>query len=234
MAGGNVELKLVGQWASAFVTRVKLALHLKGLSYEIIEEDLRNKSELLLSSNPVHKAVPVLIHNGKPICESQIIVQYIDETLVGVGPSLLPADPYERAVARFWAAYIEDKLVAPWDRVFRVKTDEERGEEMKQMLAAVDVLEGGFKECSNGKCFFGGDCVGYVDVILGGAVSYAKANEAIFGAKLFDAAKTPLLAAWMERFCELDAAKAVLQDVDTVVKHGKFLVAKNSARASNN
>jgi glutathione S-transferase len=30
--------------------------------------------------------------------------------------------------------------------VFRVKTDEERAEAMKQMLAAVDVLEGGLKE----------------------------------------------------------------------------------------
>ncbi|KAK8445587.1 hypothetical protein SEVIR_9G351300v4 [Setaria viridis] len=105
---------------------------------------------------------------------------------------------------------------------------------MKQMFAAVDVLEGGLKECSRGKCFFGGDNVGYVDVILGGAASYAKANEALFGAKLFDAAKTPLLAAWLERFSELDAAKAVLQDVDRVVEHVKFLIAKNSARASSN
>ncbi|CAL4923466.1 unnamed protein product [Urochloa decumbens] len=207
MARENLELKLVGQWASAFVTRVKLALHLKGLSYESIEEDLRNKSELLLSSNPVHKAVPVLIHN---------------------------ADPYERAVARFWAAYIEEKLVAPWDRVFRVKTDEEREEAMKQMIAAAGVLEGGLKECSKRKCFFSGDSVGYVDVILGGAASYAMANEALFGAKLFDPIKTPLLAAWLEHFSELDAAKAVLQNVDRVVEHGKFLIAKNSARASNN
>jgi glutathione S-transferase len=124
--------------------------------------------------------------------------------------------------------------VAPWDRVFRVKTDEERDEAMKQMVAAVEVLEGGLEECSKGKRFFGGDNVGYVDVVLGGAVSYAKANDALFGAKLFDAAKTPLLAAWMERFSELDAAKAVLQDVDRVVENAKFLIAKNAARASNN
>lgn len=225
---GGDELKLIGQYGSAFVTRVKLALSLKGLSYEYVEEDLRNKSALLLSSNPVHKAVPVLIHRGKPICESQVIVQYIDEAFAGIGPPLLPADPYERSVARFWAAFIEDKLVSPWDRVFRAKTEDEREEAMKQMLAAVDALEGALKE-GRPRPFFGGDSVGYVDVVLGGAVSYAKGHDALFGSELIDAAKTPLLAAWMERFCELDAAKAVLQDVDRVVQYGKMLIAKNAA-----
>jgi glutathione S-transferase len=129
---------------------------------------------------------------------------------------------------------VSAQLVTPWDRVFRAKTDEEREEPLKQMLAAVETLEGGLKECSKGKPFFGGDSVGYVDVVLGGAVSYAKGHDALFGAKLFDAEKTPLLAAWMERFGELDAAKAVLQDVDRVVEYAKMLIAKNAAMASKN
>ena len=109
--GGDGELKLLGMWASPFVLRVKLALSFKGLSYADVEEDHSvGKSELLLKSNPVHKKLPVLLHDGKPVCESQIIVQYIDEAFAGTGPSLLPADPYQRAVARFWAAYIDDKV----------------------------------------------------------------------------------------------------------------------------
>jgi glutathione S-transferase len=52
--------------------------------YEYVKEIFGNKSELLLESNPVHKKVPVLIHNGKAICESQIIVQYISDTTTGI------------------------------------------------------------------------------------------------------------------------------------------------------
>ncbi|KAG2549058.1 hypothetical protein PVAP13_9KG292700 [Panicum virgatum] len=50
------ELKLLGLWTSPFVIRVRLMLNLNGLSYEYVEEDVKNKSELL-SSNPVHKKV---------------------------------------------------------------------------------------------------------------------------------------------------------------------------------
>jgi len=105
---GKEDLKLLGLPLSPFVISVRMALNMKGVSYEYVDEDLSNKSELLLKSNPVHKKVPVLIHNGKPICESLVILQYVDELFAG--RSILPTDSYERATARFWAAYAGDKV----------------------------------------------------------------------------------------------------------------------------
>jgi len=114
MSGGGDELKLLSTWFSPFGSRVKLALHLKGLSYEYVEEDLMNKSQLLLESNPVHKKVPVLFHKGKALCESMVIVDYIEEAFADAGrPPLLPSDLYERAIARFWVAFIETKVALP-------------------------------------------------------------------------------------------------------------------------
>ncbi|CAK7327709.1 unnamed protein product [Dovyalis caffra] len=76
------ELVLLGLWASPFAMRVKIALAENGIDYESKEQDLLNKSPLLLEMNPIHKKVPVLIHKGKPICESLIIIEYINEIVL--------------------------------------------------------------------------------------------------------------------------------------------------------
>lgn len=224
MAGGDEdhELKLLSMWASPFSTRAKLALALKGLSYENVEEDVDHKSDLLLRSNPAHRKVPVLIHGGAPVCESMVIVQYIDEAFPGAGPPIVTADPHQRATARFWAAYVEDEFLAPFARSNHAKTEEDRSDGRKQMLTAAEALERALARCSEGGTgFFGGDGVGLVDIALGSLLAWIKAAEVMSGDVIFDAVKTPLLAAWAERFRELDAAKATLPDVDRLVEFAR-------------
>ena len=52
--------------------------------------------------------MPTLIHDGKAIRESQVIVEYLDD--VFSTPSLRPADPFQRAQMRIWTKMIDEHL----------------------------------------------------------------------------------------------------------------------------
>ena len=105
------EVVVFGTWASSISGRVEIALKLKGIPYKYVEEDLSNKSDMLLRYNPVYKKVPVLVHKGKPISESLVILEYIDEYWsTNDSPKLLPQDPYERAKIRIWANFYDQKV----------------------------------------------------------------------------------------------------------------------------
>ncbi|KAM1032165.1 hypothetical protein ACFX2I_035770 [Malus domestica] len=102
------EVVLLDFWASPFAMRLRIALPEKGIEYKHKDEDLWNKSPLLLQMNPIHKKIPVLVHNGKPVYESLVALQYIDEVCKDKAP-LLPSDSYLRAKARFWADFVDKK-----------------------------------------------------------------------------------------------------------------------------
>nr|ACU13765.1 unknown [Glycine max] len=157
---GSEDVKLLNFWVSPFGKRVEWALKLKGVEYEYIEEDIFNKSNLLLELNPVHKKVPVLVHAQKPIAESFIILEYIDETWKKY--PLLPHNPYQRALARFWATCVEQKLgKAGW--VAMSTSGDEQEEAMKEAKEMMEKIEEEIK----GKNFFGGDNIGYLDIAIG-------------------------------------------------------------------
>ncbi|KAL6198939.1 hypothetical protein ACLB2K_028727 [Fragaria x ananassa] len=155
----DLQVVSLGFWPTPFVARVKIALAEKGVQSEYKEEeDLKNKSSLLLQMNPIHKKVPVLIHNGKPLSESLIVVQYIDEVWQD-GPPLLPSDPYLRSQAMFWADLKRYIYPVGW-KVWTTKAEE-------QDAAKKEFLENtGLLEELKDKPFFGGENLGFVDVTL--------------------------------------------------------------------
>ncbi|KAI3463745.1 hypothetical protein Pfo_020408 [Paulownia fortunei] len=142
------EVKLLGTHSSFPCARIIWALKLKGVPYEFVEEDLLNKSSLLLKMNPVHKKVPVLIHDSKTVAESLIILEYVDETWK-TNP-LLPEDPYDRAVARFWAKFVDEKCVpSAWEAMRSGGKEKEVA-----IVSAQQILEFLEKQIE-GKKFFG-------------------------------------------------------------------------------
>ncbi|RHN64473.1 putative glutathione transferase [Medicago truncatula] len=155
------EVVMLGFHLSMFDIRVRIALAEKGVKYEYREEDLVNiKSALLLVMNPVHKKVPVLIHNGKPICESLIIVEYIDEVWKDQTP-LLPTDPHQRAQARFWADFVDNKVHEVAKKIWTGKVGEHE-KEKEELIKNLKTLE----EVLGDKPYLAGDTFGFPDIAL--------------------------------------------------------------------
>ncbi|WVZ00707.1 hypothetical protein V8G54_026776 [Vigna mungo] len=198
------EVVLLDTWASMFGMRVRIALAEKGVKYVRKEEDLRNKSALLLQMNPIHKKIPVLIHNGKPICESAIIVQYIDE-LWNHNPQLMPSHPYERAQARFWMDYIDKKVYDTWRKMW-LSSGEEHETWKKELISIFKQLE----ETLGNKPFFGGDTFGFVDVGLIPYYSWFYTYETYGNFKM--EAECPKLIAWAKRCMERETVFKTLPD----------------------
>ncbi|XP_047333132.1 glutathione S-transferase U17-like [Impatiens glandulifera] len=220
MAGKGL-VKLLGFSISPYVNRVQISLNLKSIDYEFLKETFGTKSELLLKSNPVHKKMPVLIHEDKPICESLIIVQYIDELWTS-GPIILPTDPYHRAIARFWVAYVDDKLF-PSMMEYRIAAEEEKPAALEKVKEGFALLEEAFVKSSKGKAYFGGENIGYLDIALGSLLGWVKAGEMMAGLKFLEESNTPNLVLWAENFLSHEAVNGVIPETDVIVGVAKLI-----------
>ncbi|KAL3501308.1 hypothetical protein ACH5RR_035757 [Cinchona calisaya] len=225
------DVKLLGASASAYVNRVQFALNLKSIKYEFLQEDVFNKSELLLKSNPVHKKIPVLIHAHKPICESLVIVQYVDE-FWSDAPTILPSHPYERANARFWAAYLDDKWFPLFRELRNAKDEESKAGVLGKIFEGLTLLEGVFVKSSNGKGYFGGETIGYLDIVLGSFLGWVKAAEIMAQLKILDETKTPALVDWAERFVSHEAITGIIPEPEELIAVLKDFQAKAAAAAA--
>jgi maleylacetoacetate isomerase len=102
----EVFVRLHGYYRSSASFRVRIALNLKGVSYEQIPHHLRkdeHRSPEYLAFNP-QGFVPVLETDGAVLIQSLAIIEYLEERFPN--PPLLPADPLGRARVRALAEIV--------------------------------------------------------------------------------------------------------------------------------
>ncbi|KAF4350666.1 hypothetical protein F8388_015851 [Cannabis sativa] len=204
------ETKLYGVRASTFSNRINIALKLKGVEYKYYEEDLKNKSASLLRYNPIHKKVPTFVHNEKPLAEALVILEYIDETWKT--HPILPQHPYQRAQARFWARFIDDKIVPTVWKALWVK--ENQKETLNEASENLEFLEKELK----GK-YFGGESIGMVDIAANFVGQWIPAVQELVGIEMLIETKFPKLCKWSHDFAAHPVVKDVLPSKEELNAH---------------
>ncbi|XP_059655048.1 glutathione S-transferase U10-like [Cornus florida] len=209
------EVVLFGVWASPYSTRVELALKLNGIPYKYIEEDLTNKSELLLHYNPVLGKVPVLVHKGKSITESLVILEYIDEYWNN-SPKLLPEDPCDRAKVRFWANFYDQKVIPSTYPIIMLKGKEQE-KAIEDNCELHKVFEDGIERDFQQKPpFFNGDALGFLDIVVGSSACCYKAFAEAGGSSV-DPEKHPAFFSWVSALLDCPLMKETLPPHDKLV-----------------
>ncbi|CAN1262700.1 Glutathione S-transferase U9 [Linum perenne] len=223
MAEENNKVILYGMWASPYVKRIEMALKLKGIPYEYVEEDLSNKSPSLLTNNPVHKKVPVLVHNGNPVAESFVILEYIDETWNNSTPRFLPQDPYKRAKIRFWADFIQHNL---FEKMFEcLKTEGEAEEKAAKVVEDnLKVFEKGLKESSNTLLpVITKESAGFLEIVMCSCFGAYDVQEEVLGVKIIDPVRNPLVYSWLEAIKGIPEVKQVAPPREKLVALLQFI-----------
>ncbi|KAI9692089.1 MAG: hypothetical protein M1820_009524 [Bogoriella megaspora] len=129
--------------------------------YSPLEEKAPNES-FYKTEEGLKEAIPALQVGDKPIHESTIVCEYLEEAFPDNLP-LLPRDPLERAQARVWIDYINNVVVPSFFRLLEAQPTE-----TEEFISALDE----FKDALGHICvqrrgrFFLGDEFSLVDVAM--------------------------------------------------------------------
>lgn len=133
---------LYSGWFCPFVQRVWIVLEEKKIPYRYQEINPYNKEPSFLKLNP-RGLVPTLgvptPDGSKPLIESGIICEYLDETFPQA-PALLPRDPYKKAKLKISVDYVTSRIIPAFHRFLQhtpekpYSIEEARAEFLKTLL----------------------------------------------------------------------------------------------------
>jgi glutathione S-transferase len=100
-------VKIIGSFVSPYVRKVLACMNLKGLAYEVDPITPFFGNDEFERRSPLRR-IPVLIDGDVSICDSSVICAYLDEAYAE--RPLLPAEPGDRARARWLEEYADTRL----------------------------------------------------------------------------------------------------------------------------
>ncbi|KAF4084061.1 hypothetical protein AMELA_G00124370 [Ameiurus melas] len=158
---------LHGYFRSSCSWRVRIAFALKGIEYDqvpvnLVKDGGQQLTDQYRTVNPMQQ-VPAVTIDGITLSQSLAIIQYIDETRPG--PSLLPAEPQQRAQVRM----ISDLIASGIQPLQNIYVIQKIGEEKVQWAQhfinkGFKALESILKQTSGTYCF--GNEISMADVCL--------------------------------------------------------------------
>ena len=210
-------LTLVSHRLCPYVQRAAIVLAEKGIVFERLDIDLANKPSWFLQISPLGKT-PVLLVDGKPIFESAVICEYLDET---VQPRLHPEDALVRARHRGWMEFGSALLNAigafynaPDETTLRA-----RAQDIRSRLEQIEV------ELGEGP-YFAGEGFSLVDVVFGPVWRYFEVFETFEDFSFFN--QLPRVMAWRRALASRPSVRsAAHKDYATLLRD--FLIHRNSA-----
>jgi len=87
----------------------------KKIQYQYIEVNPYHKPKSLLDLNP-RGLVPTLQYHNKPLYESTVLCEFLEEVYPDHPPRLLPAEPYDRARTRIWTDFVTSRIIPSFHR----------------------------------------------------------------------------------------------------------------------
>jgi len=71
---------------------------------------------------------------SKPLYESNIINEYLEEAFPDHSPRLLPVDPYEKARARIWINFVTSRILPGFHRFLQFQEEDQVKEARREFL----------------------------------------------------------------------------------------------------
>ncbi len=181
--------------------RVRIVLAEKGVSYEVMNVEARNKPEELLEINP-YGSVPTLVDRELALYEPNIIAEYLDERFPH--PPLMPVYPVARAKARLIIYRFDREWVLLVRKLEAGKTPE-TAQATKELASYISQLVPVF----NSSPYFMGDEFTLVDCCLAPVLWRLPA----WGIQL-SSAETKAVNKYTQRVFERDSFQASLTEAE--------------------